>query len=183
MITRTRIVLLFMLLFSQAIAGDSNRKRPGSSPDCLRVCAKAMIGNEVQTGVSIKLYCHNTEIARIDSTEFEKVYFTLKRDEYYTIEISKAGYVPRLIGISTAVPRSVPLKPVFRFEFEVEMLKEMSAADDFYLDFPIALVSFDKKNECFGYSKKYTNQIKREISRMRQEDPVANGEKPHEGRQ
>lgn len=143
------------------------------APDCLELCARAVFNDEKQTGLTVRLYCGNEEIVKIDSTEFEKVYFTLKRDQYYTVEISKPGYLTRRIGISTAIPKSVPLKPIFRFEFDVEMMKEIKAQDDFYLDFPVALVSFNTHDECFEHSKKYTTKIKREISRIKPAAPIA----------
>lgn len=168
------LVIMWMLSFSAVMAGDNKQKADqGKAPDCLEICASAVIDKVFQTGLTIKLYCGSKEIVRIDSTEYEKIYFTLQRGQYYTIEISKPGYVSRLVGISTTIPGSVPLKPIFRFEYEVEMLKEADAGNDFYLDFPVALVSYNSKSECFEHNKKYTTFIKRETAKKGQEQPVA----------
>lgn len=169
------LTLLILLIYSSiAIAGGGTKdapkpKRTGKalSPDCLQVCAEAILEGEGQKGVTVKLYCGNEEVMSIDSTEFSKVYFTLKRDMNYTVEISKEGYVPRLVSISTFVPKNIPLRPLFRFEFEVEMLKEVKGHDNIFVDFPVALVSFNRSKDCFEYSKKYTTRIKQEIARIK----------------
>lgn len=171
---RLLVTALSIVLSSVVMAGGGNNQKDAPKaksakqapvPDCLEVCAQAMLDGQAQTGVTIKLYCDNEQITSIDSTEFGKVYFTLKRDRYYTVEITKEGYVPRLVGISTFVPKIIPLKPIFRFEFEVDMLKKVEGQDNFYIDFPVALVSFNSSKECFEHSKKYTSRIKREIAK------------------
>jgi hypothetical protein len=170
------IVLLFLsssMFGNTGSGGQKKSTKRDPAPDCLEVCAKAMLGAEEQTGLTIKLYCGSEEIMRIDSTEWSKVYFTLKKDKYYTLEISREGYVPRLVGISTKVPKHVPLKPIFRFEFEVDMLEKTEGTDNFYLDFPVALVSFNPQKECFEHSRKYTNRIKKELNKQKPQDPLA----------
>lgn len=162
------------MLSVAVMAGGGNKRKDvprakstkqASAPDCLEVCAQAVLNDEAQTGLTMVLYCENEEVHRIDSTEFSKVYFTLKRDKHYTVQITKEGFVPRLVSISTHVPSSVPLKPIFRFEFEVEMLEQVKGQDNFFIDFPVALVAFNKSKDCFEHSKKYTSRIKREIAK------------------
>ena len=174
-IVHTCITIISMLFGLHAFAGTGNASKSSAvkTPDCLEICAKTMFDGERQTGVTVRLYCGNNEVVTIDSTEFEKVFLTLKRDQYYTVELSKPGFTTRRVGISTAVPKSVLLKPIFRFEFEVEMMKEMKVQDDFFLDFPVALVSFNARNECFEHSKKYTSKIKKEMSRAKPAEPMA----------
>ena len=171
-----------MLAFSvAAMAGGGQTKdipktkntKQAPAPDCLEVCAQAMLDGEAQTGVTVRLYCGNDEIMSIDSTEFKKVYFTLKRDKHYTVEVTKEGYVPRLVSISTFVPKSVPLKPIFRFEFEVDMLKKIKGQDNIFIDFPVAIVSFNSSKECFEHSRKYTTRIKKEIARAEKASAMA----------
>lgn len=168
------VAAMLVMLSTAAMAGGGSKQKnaagtknikQSSTPDCLEICAQAVWNGEAQKGVTMVLYCGNEEVMRIDSTEFSKVYFTLKRDRNYTVQISKDGFVPRLVSISTYVPSSVPLKPIFRFEFEVEMLEQVKGEDNFYIDFPVALVSFNKSKDCFEHSRKYTSRIKREIAK------------------
>lgn len=165
--------LLTLLTLSARAAGgggDDNKKASKiNTPNCVEVTARPLINGEPISGVSIVLYCGNEEVMRIDSTEKNKTEFTLKRDQYYTVEIKRPGYAPRLVGIYTNIPSAVPLKPLFRYEFEVEMIPQVQSVDDFYLDFPVALVSFNKKNEAFEPNKKYSKVLKKEIARSKSE--------------
>ncbi|CAN5525432.1 hypothetical protein BH10BAC1_BH10BAC1_11830 [soil metagenome] len=90
--------------------------------------------------------------------------FDLNRNSYYTVEISKTGYVTRSVGISTKLPDAVKTDDVkFTFEFEVELFKEKQGVDDYYLDFPVALINFNELTEVFDYDTKYTKHIKSKI--------------------
>lgn len=136
--------------------------------DCLVVMGKAIdLNNEAIEGAHIVLYRENEamewdEITSVTYHEHNFV-FTLESNSYYTVEISKQGYVTRSIGISTLLPAEVSLDPLFRFEFDVQLFKKTTKMDEFYLDFPVALISFDKTAGVFGYSRNYTNHIKKMI--------------------
>lgn len=171
-LTHSLACLLLALASFSALAGkgaEDDNKKPARSnaPNCVEVTARPLINGEPISGVSIVLYCGNEEVMRIDSTEKSKTEFTLKRDQYYTVEIKRPGYAPRLVGIYTNIPAAVPLKPLFRYEFEVEMAPQLQSTDDFYLDFPVALVSFNKKNEAFEPHKKYLKVLKKEMAKAK----------------
>lgn len=155
---------------------DETRQSKRPDPDCLELCVRPMIEGAHQSGVTITLYCGNEVVERIDSTEKTRVFFTLKRDRYYTVEVSMNGYVSRLVGVSTAIPHNVALKPIFRFECDVELPRAMAGVDDFYLDFPAGLVSFDKRDEAFEHSRKYMGWIKRELNKIKAESSLTSRE-------
>jgi hypothetical protein len=51
----------------------------------------------------------------------------------------------------------------FVFEFEVELQKNIKAKDDFYLDFPIAIISYNSTSGVFENHDDYTKHIKEKI--------------------
>lgn len=155
---------------------DETKESRRPDPDCLELCVRPAIGGTYQSGVTITLYCGNEVVERIDSTERTRVFFTLKRDRYYTVEVSRKGYVSRLVGVSTAMPHNVVLKPIFRFECDVELPRAMEGVDDFYLDFPAGLVRFDKRDESFEHSIKYMSWIRRELGKIKVESSLTSRE-------
>jgi hypothetical protein len=91
--------------------------------------------------------------------------FVLNRDAHYTIKIEKEGYIPRLLSIDTRIPEKAELDELFKFYFETNLIDDHFYhhfdADD--VDFPIALVAYARKCDCFQYDKKYTEAIMNRI--------------------
>lgn len=135
---------------------------------CLEVIGIAMDGTIPVDGVNVKLYKENEEMEMNEVTSVayheHSFNFKLARDTYYTIEVYKLGYVSRLISISTKLPATVVTNPIFRYEFELQLFKEKKTTDDYYLDFPVALIDYDEKRDLFIAHGKYTSFIKSKIS-------------------
>lgn len=145
-----------------------NEKNKYNESKCLEVIGVALNEkNEVVDGVEVKLFKKNEEMEWIEITSVpyhnHSFKFILDENEYYTIEVSKPGYVKRLIIVSTQLPQNVNPKPLFTFGFEVVLFKEVKEADDYYLDFPIALIGYDAKNKVFDNHYNYTYHIKKNI--------------------
>lgn len=119
-------------------------------------------------GAVVKLYKENEELEWDEVTSIayhnHDFSFDLYANSYYTIEVSKPGYVSRSIVVLTTLPDEI-LKDdeKFDFQFVVELFKEKKGVDDFYLDFPVALIKYNKKADQFEMNLKYTNHIKDKI--------------------
>jgi hypothetical protein len=145
-----------------------------NNPVCLHVSGIAVDKNAKPIdGVEVKLYKENdemewTEITSINYHE-HSFSFKLSANEYYTIEISKPGYVTRSVGISTKIPAGLSLETIFQYEFEVELFTKKKNIDDYYLDFPVALISYDSKHDVFDHNYSYTSHIKSMIRKATNE--------------
>ncbi len=168
------IAFLLITFTAAAYAGHpkKTKKEPAAALEtptvCLEVYGIALDSAEQPiNGVSVKLYKENDELewTEVTSVDYHDHMFGFKLDvnEHYTIEVSKDGYVTRSVAISTILPSTVSLKQLFHYEFEVQLFKENKAMDDYYLDFPVALVSYDAKNDVFDNSTNYTKHIKTKI--------------------
>ncbi len=101
----------------------------------------------------------------VDSTkvsvnkEFE---FALSKNSWYTIRVTKEGYVPLLLSIDTKIDTQNAL--IYEFKFETELLdaKKVNASHDI-MDLPIGLIQFDKSNNRFYPVENYTADIKQKI--------------------
>lgn len=162
--------LLIGIIFI-ASAGYTNGpfKRHSSDPQpCLEVVGIALgENNEAIDGVEVKLFRENEEMEWVEITHVtyhdHNFTFTLDVNSYYTIEVSKPGFVKRSVAISTKLPSDISIKTLFKYGFEVVLFKEKKELNDFYLDFPVALISYNPKTEVFENSTTYTRHIKSKI--------------------
>lgn len=145
---------------------------------CLEVNGIATNNKEPLGNVNVKLYMENEEMEMTEVTNVEhhdhSFSFKLQRNKHYTIEISKPGYFTRFVSISTNLPDNISSKPLFTFDFEVEMVKTTPVTDDYYLDFPIALIDYNNEKGVFVMHGKYTANIKKKLNGTMQQ-PTANG--------
>jgi len=157
-----------MLLNSAPVLAGNHHKQQKESHQgqvCLDIYGIALDeNNEPINGVNVTLYKQNSEqeLTEVTSVDYHDHAFSFKldADEHYTIEVAKDGFVTRSISISTALPASVSLKDIFHYEFEVQMVKNSDNLDPYYLDFPVALISYDAKHDVFDNSDTYTMRIK-----------------------
>lgn len=143
-------------------------------PVCLEVVTIPTINREVVKGCTIKIYCGTELITQIDSTDRKKLYFRLKRNSEYTIEVSKEGYLTRSVYFNTTLPEDVKLKPIFTFEYEVDLPRQIEGGDQTILDFPVALVTFEEKSEKFEHNKEYTAIVKQQVDEVLRTSTVVN---------
>ena len=161
-------IVIGVIFISSVGYVNSHEKKNNENSKCLEIIGVALDEkNELLAGVEVKLFKKNEEMELIEITSVpyhnHNFKFLLDVNEYYTIEVSKAGYVKRLIVVSTQLPETVSPKPIFTFLFEVMLFKEVKEADDYYLDFPIALIGYDAKNKVFDNNYNYTYHIKKNI--------------------
>lgn len=162
------ITVLGMIFISSVGYVNIPEKKQLENEKCLEIIGVALNEkNELLDGVEVKLFKKNDEMEWVAITSVpyhnHNFKFILDENEYYTIEVSKTGYVKRLIVVSTMLPGNVSPKPIFSFGFEVMLFKEVKEADDYYLDFPIALIGYDAKKKVFDNNYNYTFHIKKNI--------------------
>ena len=157
-----------MLLPLIGYSNYSLKRDTTESIECLKVVGLAIDESNIALdGVEVRLFRKNDEMEQIEITNVEhhdhSFNFTLEANEYYTVEVSKPGYVTRRVAFYTQLPREVEISSMFMYEFDVILLKEKQM-DDYYLDFPVALIHYNKKSEAFESNVKYTKYIKAKIA-------------------
>ncbi len=167
----TRKILAFLLLapFLITSVGYVDIENGETEPlKCLEVIGIAVNEqNQIMDGVQVRLLKKNEEMEWLEVTSVNyhdhNFKFILDENEYYTIEVSKPGYVKRSVVVSTQLPRNISPEPLFSFGFEVMMFKTKKGMDDYYLDFPVALIRYNKKSKVFENNQNYTYYIKSKI--------------------
>lgn len=157
--------LLGILLLAITAGGFAQEKTTEAKDEinCLEVTGKF---DESMKSVEGK---YTAKLLRDNKTVEEQVLkvskgfrFVLKKDVQYTIRLEKEGYIPRLLSISTALPAKADVsEELYKFHFETNLIDEAfyTKFDDDDIDFPIALVNYAKKCDCFEYDKKYTEKL------------------------
>ncbi len=164
------LVVILLPLYSNANA--SFNKDTTKSIECL-VVNGLVIGEDdiAMDGAYVKLFKQNEEMELIEVTSVKyhdhNFNFTLESNQYYTIEVSKPGYIKRSVGFYTDLPADVATAPLFIYQFEVILLKEMKM-DDYYLDFPVALIHYNKLTDAFESNINYTTFIKDRIAESKE---------------
>jgi hypothetical protein len=164
-----RFSIIFFLAIQSTFVYAQKKNAKLTDSICLQVIGLATEKNIPIDGAIVKLYKENEEMQweEITSVVYHEhsFLFDLNKNSYYTVEVSKSGYVTRSVGISTTIPNDLVIGDVkFTFEFEVELFKEKKGMDDYYLDFPVALIKFNNAIGKFEYDSKYTKHIKAKIS-------------------
>jgi hypothetical protein len=125
------------------------------------ISAEATCKGVAMKDLTVRIYRASDLVIEIPATEKKKIFFSLQENSNYTIVFSKPGYITRSISVDTHIPEEMITGPVYSFEFELGMLEEDVALNTYYLDFPIALVGFNKKTERFEYNHGYTDKIRK----------------------
>lgn len=145
-----------------------------SKPDSLNL--KGMIFNDDNRvkNVIIKIYDHNKLIKKIIVKSSNRFMTNLPLNTFVTIEITAKDYHTKRFVIDTKVPKSIK-KSQLKYDFDIDIFKEEELADinTSFLDFPVGLVSFDKKKEAFLRNKKYTKRMKKAYIKLWAESQAA----------
>jgi len=157
-------ILIALIFF---FTGSLSAQKGGDDEvDCLIVTGKfdeTMKG--LQGKYAVKLLLDNRVVEEQNLKVSKGFKFTLKKNKEYTLKIEKEGYIHRMLSVSTKLSEKANLEDLFKFYFETNLIEESlyHHFDDDDIDFPIALVAYAKKCDCFEYNKKYTQEI---MSRM-----------------
>lgn len=123
--------------------------------------------NEKVNDATVKLY-QNNKIVEITTSKNSKFKFILFSGIRYMIEISKPDCIPERIQISTLQKTAFGGK--YLYEFRVDLLKsnKFTGVDISDLDFPTAIIKYDKDLGEYIHDKSYTKMVKRDLLKLKQ---------------
>lgn len=163
---RIYIVVFLIVLFSQfGFAQKKTTTKRDTKDDCLIVVGFFYNKTHIKK-ITAYLYEGQNIVDSVKTNSMKDFGFILKKNKEYTVKVVSAGYYPRLISVNTALPDDVNTVPNFIFEFDITLMPIVKGADDFFTDFPIALVDFDHKIQKFTYNKQYTQKIQKELKKV-----------------
>ena len=158
---------LFLTLLMYGMNSFSQKENIDDSlVDCLEITGKMdKTMREVKGDYSVKVILNNKVVDQ-SSYKIDKGFeFLLKKGKAYTIKLEKEGFIPKLIDISTIVPKNLDIDRPYRFHLETNLMSQelYNHFDSDDMDFPVALVSYKKTCDCFEFDKKYMDAL---VNRM-----------------
>jgi|GEM_PF-2840243 hypothetical protein len=170
-LSTSAMIAFASLLCIQLHAGSTNRpspEKPMKAPakkemvrrNCLEVNSSVSIFGKRMKDVTILLYKGDKLINTISASKKEVNSFVLQEDAQYTLRFTKPGCADRMICINTILPEGVDLKPLFEFDFDLDMIPEQEAAKNPAIDFPAGIIYFDEYTEKFERSDDYASSLK-----------------------
>lgn len=164
---RSKSFPLLLLFTFFAVCSLAQKKKPATSDyetDCLQVTGKFdETMKSLEGKYTVKVLRDNKVVEEQLLKVKQGFKFVLKKGVMYTIKIEKEGYIPRLLSVSTKLPEKLDLDghDLFKFHFETNLIDEAfyHHFEDDDVDFPIALVDYSKRCDCFEYDKKYTQEL------------------------
>ena len=162
------ITLLFVFIL---ISLSSYAQLPlNDTVECVHAIGVATENGVPLDGATITIFQGNEVIEWSEITSDPKhdhhFNINLLGNNYYTIQVSKPGYVTRSIGINTKMPEDVVINednPKTKITFEVDIFKIKKTADDELLDYPIALINYNEAKRKFEFDTEYTKKIKEKM--------------------
>ena len=157
--TPLNLILFFVLFISFSTFGSEKK----DSLYVIEIDGKVLIPkNDDSKLYKIELLCHNTIVDSGVVVDSESFLLKIKKDSWYTIRITKDGYFPMSVSINTKLPQTT--KDSHTFHFDTELIPNTkNISDDEAVDFPIAIISFNKNSGSFVPVMEYSKNIKRSL--------------------
>lgn len=160
----TKVILAAILVF---LSFMTFAQKPADH--VLKVTVRPTVDGQAVEGVTVKLYRGTEELVIIDTTETRQEVFYLERNESYTIEVSAPGRLTRKVAVLTKVPSDLPKNLRYKCVMDIEMPSAMTVYNDYFLDFPVALIEYNEDKFKFEHIKDYTATVR---SRLEDTDHI-----------
>lgn len=157
------LLIIFVMAANFMMAGGGKLKYDSLS--CLLIEGKVLNSDENSGPCYVELIDQTNTITDTLILKDGKIKFSfvLNKNSYYSIRISKKGFISKLVAINTEILTETD--GIHRFNFQTKLMNEvlLTRLNEDVVDFPVAIIHFDYEDNCFVYNKEYTSHIKREL--------------------
>lgn len=162
------IVFLLFLVRIQAQENTSSKLNLSEFKDFLRINGRLDKTTKNLAGVyTVNLILDNKVIETKTLNTSKGFSFKLERDNIYAIRIEKEGFIAKTVSISTKVPKNLSEDETYIFDISTSLLSAdlVGLLTDDDIDFPAALINFNKGADCFELNKKYTENLQQKMKK------------------
>lgn len=132
----------------------------------LRIMGRVEYDKERIEGVAVKLYKGNELIMDVVTDKSGRYEAELDFGHEYMFHFSKAGYLNKMFAVDAK--NNLPKEPLNHPAFPVNVLmipmEKFEGVDMDVLEFPFALVRFNKRFQLFDNDPKYTQNMSRALA-------------------
>lgn len=165
--TLVQTILIGLYLVNVSFIDGKKTKEEGKPPHessgiGLIIYGKVLNREIIQRHIGFKLYEGNDLVVNGNLDRKGQFELPLYANQNYVLEINASGYLPKRFYFNTNVPKKE--NKLFTFGFFIRLMPEdlVKGADIFSLDFPYAIVSYNKETPGFDFSEKYSEEMKGE---------------------
>jgi len=167
---QSSILVIFTITFLFiAQAADHAMIAGADAKNILEIRAHVIYRDSKIEGAVIKLFQENLVVKKYVTKSNGKFKFLLFGESEYMIEVSKDKFVTERISINTKVDGPIFANPMFQFSIDLMKASKFEGIDLSRMDFPTALIKYDRKLEDYSYDKAYAKYVKGEINQLKQE--------------
>lgn len=159
-------VIIISLLIALQFFLIGAKVPPPTKPSSLEIKGYVFKNEDKVDKALVQLY-QNNKVVQKAYTKKSKFQFILFSDMRYMVEISMDGCITERIQISTKEKTEFGGK--YLYEFRVDMMDEdkFKGVDISDLDFPTALIQYDKEEGEYLHDQAYSNQVKKELKKLK----------------
>lgn len=140
------------------------QQAPEAAPaHVLPVTGRVTDGENKMEGCTIAVYIENDRVAEQVTERSGKFNLGLGLGKLYTIDFSKPGFLPKRIVVDTRaeIPEENLVFIPLQMDLSLLVADKYAGADTDVLDFPFAIVRYDKRAKAFVQDAQYTTDMQR----------------------
>jgi len=162
-------VLFLLLVVTYSFAGDTIKKDTAKKY-FLDMKGKVTQGKKALNRSFIRIYADSSPVVmqKIETDNEGWLAFQLPLQKFYTIKVSKVGYVTKIITVDAHMPKSFETGDYY-FEFSIDLFEEIQGLDVSLLKDPVTKIFFNTFNKGFDYDYNYTVKINNDVKKLYQE--------------
>lgn len=149
-------IIIFVFACSNLQAQEDN------TADCLEFTGKFDGTVKDLTGLYTVQLIQNNKVIKEQTLNVTAPFrFVMRKNSFYAVRFQKQGYISKTVSISTILPKKLELEGLYKFNLETNLISQDLSGQfkDDDIDFPVALVSYGKKCDCFEYNQAYTTKL------------------------
>jgi len=161
--------MLLVLFVSLSSAVDTSKVSANTSS--LGITGHVFDKGEKVDGALVKLYQNNT-VVQITETKKSEFQFILFSGILYMVEIHKPGSITERIQISTEEDTQFGGKYLYELNVNLMSIDKIKGVDMSELDFPTAIVKYDKDEGEYMHDTAYRRKVKLNFKELKQQAQV-----------
>lgn len=151
---KTLAAIIGLTLLTSTVVANDNKSNP-SEFVVNGIIVKT--NKKLDSKCKVELFYENQLIEETIIKMDKPFEYKLKKDVWYTIRVTKEGFLPLLISFNTAAGNEQILDNTFHFETELIEMAEAKFLNPDLIDFPVGIVALNKETKKFEARDVYTN--------------------------
>ena len=162
------LILALLISTTDAMSQRLVDKREQAEGWYLPVHGQAFIDGKKTDGYLVRLYEENEYKGEVPVDKKGRFLLELDIDKTYTVELTKEGYERKLMLIDTQLPEGLVEYPDYECYVNLTPEEAHQGKQDFYTDFPTAIIRWDGEMEGFYHSEHYLEHIQNKLGNVAQ---------------